>query len=139
MANKPSWITSEEKLDEVCKYLPLKFKNGESVAEVCCDLGIARSTFYENIKKHPKLNEAYELGKLHSEAWWQKLGRAGAAGKVKIQPAVFIANMNNRFNWGENMRLDHQSSDGSMTPKAYSPEQYAEAEGKLNGSLDDLD
>ena len=34
---------------------------------------------------------------------------------------------------------DHLSTDGSMTPKAYSQEQYAEAQSKLKDKLGDLD
>jgi hypothetical protein len=34
---------------------------------------------------------------------------------------------------------DHLSTDGSMTPKAYSQEQYAEAQSELNKKMDDLD
>jgi hypothetical protein len=36
-------------------------------------------------------------------------------------------------------QIDHLSSDGSMSPKAYSQEQYAEAQSKLNKKMDDLD
>ena len=115
------------------------FQQGESVAEVCVQLGIAKSTFYLSIDRYELFAEAYAMGKMYSEAWWQKLGRAGAAGKVKIQPAVFIANMNNRFDWGENMRLEHSSPDGTMSPKGYSQEQYSEAQSKLDESLPGLD
>lgn len=136
---KPPWIKGETHLSDICKRLPDMFKDGESVAEVCVELGIAKSTFYLTIDRYVDFAEAYAMGKMHSEAWWQKLGRAGAMGKIKIQPAVFIANMNNRFNWGENMRLEHSSPDGSMSPKAYSQDQYSEAQSKLSNRLDDLD
>jgi hypothetical protein len=116
MANPKPWITGEDHLKDVCERLPLMFKNGESVAEICADFGIARSTFYLNIEKHEDLKEAYAMGKVYCEAWWQRLGRAGAAGKVDIQPTVFIANMNNRFGWTN--KVDHSSSDSSMSPPA---------------------
>ncbi len=137
MASATPWIGDDDKLKEVCERLPLMFKNGESVAEICAEFGIARSTFYLNIEKHEDLKEAYDMGKVYCEAWWQKLGRAGAAGKVDIQPTVFIANMNNRFGWTN--KVDHQSTDGSMSPKAYTPEQYKAAETSIDSKLDDLD
>lgn len=139
MADPKPWI-NDKNIDEVCESLPSMFKNGESVAEVCVKIGIARSTFYANIEKHQKLKEAYELGKLYSEAWWQKLGRAGAAGQVSIQPTVFIANMNNRFGWGENMRLQHTSPDLSMSPGGFDVKKYKEAQAELSKTdLSDLD
>ena len=36
-------------------------------------------------------------------------------------------------------KKDHQSSDGSMTPKSYSPEQYKAAEDAISSKMDDLD
>lgn len=41
--------------------------------------------------------------------------------------------------YGSKQILDHQSSDNSMSPKAYTPEAYIEAESKLNKQIDDLD
>lgn len=79
--------------------LPGMFVNGEAVVEVCQELGISKQTFYVWLKKYPEFQEAYELGKEASEAWWMKLGRAGAAGKIQIQPATWVFNMKNRFKW----------------------------------------
>jgi hypothetical protein len=115
MAGSPPWIRDDKHLAEICEALPLMFKDGESVAEICVEFGIARSTFYKNLEDYPELAEAYSMGKVYCEAWWQKLGRFGAAGKINIQPTVFIANMNNRFGWSQ--KVDHKSTDGSMTPK----------------------
>ena len=117
MANPKAWIENDEQLKEVCEKLPSMMSNGESAAEVAVAFGIAKSTFYLNLEKYPELKTAYGMAKTNCEAWWQKLGRAGAAGKVKIQPNVFLANMNNRFNWSDKQTVDHSSKDGSMTPK----------------------
>lgn len=140
MADATPWIGDDEKLKEVCKKLPSLMANGESVAEVAVAFGIAKSTFYLNLGKHPELQEAYDRAKTNCEAWWQRLGRAGAAGKVKIQPQVFIANMSNRFDWvNSNQKVDHSSTDGSMATKIYSPEQYATAQDAIKSKLNDLD
>ena len=103
---------------EYADQLPMMFANGESVAEVCLQLGITRRAFYDWVEKYPEFSEAYSEGKLYSESWWNKLGRAGAAGKVDIQPTVWIFNMKNRFGWVDRIeqKTDHTSSDGSMTP-----------------------
>jgi hypothetical protein len=84
---------------ELAEKLPEMFANGEDVAEVATKLGISRQTFYQWVEKFPKFAEAYALGKQYSEAWWSKLGRAGAAGKVDIQATVWIFNMKNKFGW----------------------------------------
>lgn len=41
--------------------------------------------------------------------------------------------------YGAKQQLDHVSSDKSMTPKAYSPEQYKAAEEAISSKMDDLD
>ena len=84
---------------EFAEQLPDMFMEGESVAEVCTELGVSRRAFYDWVKKYPEFKEAYEQGKLYSEAWWTKLGRAGAAGQVPLNATPWIFNMKNRFGW----------------------------------------
>ena len=84
---------------KLCKRLPAMFENGESVAEVCAELGIWKDTFYNWVKEHPEFSDSYKKGLELSEAWWTNLGRAGSAGEAKIQPATWIFNMKNRFKW----------------------------------------
>jgi len=87
-----------------------KFRNGESVAEVCLELGICRDSFYKACERSPAFKQAYEVGKQYSEAWWIKLGRVGAAGKVSIQPATWVFNMKNRFNWKDKLETEHKGA-----------------------------
>ena len=79
--------------------LPQMFSQGESVPEVAAQLGICKDTFYEYCKQYPAFSDAYKLGRDISEAWWTRLGRLGAAGRVNVQPATWIFNMKNRFAW----------------------------------------
>ena len=92
--------------------LPKMFRNGESVAEVCVQLGVSRDSFYYWVNNYPEFKEAYDLGKLHSEAWWSKLGRAGALGERKIQPAVWVFTMKNKFGWRDQPEPDSSESAG---------------------------
>lgn len=103
---------------EFAEELPQMFANGESVAEVCIQLGVTRRAFYDWVEKYPDFADAYQDGKMHAEAWWSKLGRAGAAGKVDIQPTVWIFNMKNKFGWVDRIeqKTDHSSTDGTMSP-----------------------
>ena len=92
--------------------LPMMFANGESVAEVCVELNISRQAFYDWSDKYPDFKEAYNEGKMRSEAWWSKLGRAGAAGKVDINPTTWIFNMKNRFSWKDKVETQITGADG---------------------------
>ena len=65
---------------EFAEKLPDMFANGEDVSEVAIKLGVTRQSFYNWVKQHKEFEEAYNKGKLASEAWWCKLGRAGATG-----------------------------------------------------------
>ncbi len=85
--------------EDICDELPDMFINGESIAEVSAALGITKQCFHNWVKEHKEFGEAYERGRTLSEAWWTKLGRAGAMGKVPIQPTVWQFNMHNRFKW----------------------------------------
>ena len=46
------------------KQLPDMFKNGESVAEVCMELGIPRQTFYYWVNNYDDFEEASQPGKM---------------------------------------------------------------------------
>ena len=96
--------------DAIAEKLPAMFENGESVVEVCVQLGINRDTFYDWCKKHKKFNKAYEQGKLLSQAWWEKLGRAGSLGTQKINPATWIFNMKNRFKWSDRTEVESNNN-----------------------------
>lgn len=85
--------------DELAKTVATEFKNGEDIAEVCVSLGCSLETFYKMKEISPEFSKAVKEGLTLSEAWWLKLGRAGAAGQVKIQPVVWIFTMKNKFNW----------------------------------------
>ena len=92
---------------EIAENLPDLFDQGESVAEVCKELGIAKQTFFTWVKKHPKFAAAYEEGKYRSEAWWMRLGRLGAAGVQEINATAWIFNMKNRFEWRDARKTEH--------------------------------
>ena len=98
--------------DTLPERLPEMFSGGESVAEVCREVGISKVTFYKWMKKHPELAAAYEDGKDISESWWMKLGRAGAAGVNDINATVWIFNMKNRFDWGDRVKSELTGKDG---------------------------
>lgn len=102
---------------EFAEQLPQMFKNGEAVEEVIVKLGIRRSTFYEWAKKYPEFADAYEHGKELSQAWWLKVGRAGAIGQgeIQLQPTVWIFNMKNRLGWKDKSETDITTKGKSIS------------------------
>lgn len=89
-----------------------RFRGGESLAEVCVAIGICKMSFYKACDISPEFKTAYSKGQEYSEAWWTKLGRAGAAGKVNIQPATWVFNMKNRFKWKDRVETEHTGNIG---------------------------
>lgn len=122
---------------EFAKQLPSMFDNGESVVEVCVALGIRKDTFYNWCKKYPKFSDAYKEGLERSEAWWQRLGRAGALGSQKINPTTWIFNMKNRFKWTDRTEVSQTGDvtireDKTEKIKALTDEQLLKLESTLN-------
>lgn len=95
--------------------LPEMFRDGQSVEEVCAELKMSKQTFYQLRDDNPNFSNAYERGLEMSAAWWHRLGRQGAAAQVDIQPATWVFNMKNRFNWKDRNEL---SGPGDTSPFA---------------------
>lgn len=111
--SRPPKITKEW-ADEVAERLPDMYRNGESLAEVCCELDICKESYYKACDISPKFSYSDKRGKQLSEGWWAKLGRAGAAGKVQIQATTWMFNMKNRFNWAD--KIDQSNTHSITTP-----------------------
>lgn len=76
-------------------------------------------TIYSYSKKFPEDCPIAELdeAKRKSCLFWEKIGLAGATGKVDgFNAASWIFNMKNRFKWTDRQEIDHKSKDGSMSP-----------------------
>ena len=67
---------------ELAKQLPAMFDNGETVKEVCVQLGITPETFEEWKSKYPEFNESAEIGELNSECFYEDLLYKAALGEV---------------------------------------------------------
>jgi len=98
-------------IDDHVDQIPDMFSNGESLVEVAVALGMCKDTFHELRKEYPEFSVAVKKGIEKSEAWWSKLGRGGAAGAMKINPATWIFNMKNRFKWTD--RVENTGAEGA--------------------------
>jgi len=99
--------------EEYIHKLPMMFANGESLSEVCAELGISKQTFDGWCEKYPEFEDAFLVGLQAAEAWWQKLGRGSAAGKLKIHLDTYIFVMKNRFKWENKEKLMKNPLDTS--------------------------
>ena len=103
---------------EYCELLIKHMSQGLSFESFAAFVNVNPDTIYEWLKKNKEFKEAYVFAKIKCLFFWEKLGIAGAAGKVKcFNNATWIFNMKNRFLWRDRAELDHVSSDGSMTPE----------------------
>jgi hypothetical protein len=78
-------------------------KQGMSVVEMACAIGVARSTLEtEWTKAHPDFSEAFARAREESQAWWERTGREGMLSK-SIDAAIFSRSMSARFphDWRE--------------------------------------
>lgn len=83
-------------------------KQGASVVEMACDIGVHRETIEENWPAaHPEFSEAFTSAKLESQTWWERKGRENLEKNV-FQSSVWSRSMAARFphDWREKTETD---------------------------------
>jgi hypothetical protein len=97
-------------------------REGCSVIERSCGIGIHSSTYYEWINPesdvyHPDFHEAHLIAEEACQMWWEQHGRTYLVVNGKDSPRldaqVYRLNMMNRFGWGENNR-NHNTNDTTI-------------------------
>jgi hypothetical protein len=89
-------------------------KQGMSVVEMACEIGVSRNTLETNWPaQYPEFLEAFTHARECSQAWWEKAGRIGMAGK-NIDSTIWSRSMAARFpsDWRETKRNEHTGADG---------------------------
>jgi hypothetical protein len=82
-------------------------KQGMSVVEIACELGVHRETIEKNWpENYPDFSEAFARARDESQAWWEKAGREGLT-KDKFNAQVWSRSMSARFpkDWRETKLL----------------------------------
>lgn len=100
---------------EYCERIVELGKQGMSVVEMACEIGVSRATLETNWPAaHPEFLEAFTRAREESQAWWEKAGRVGMAGK-NIDAAIWSRSMAARFpnDWRETKRNEHSGPDGA--------------------------
>lgn len=93
---------------EMCAKVVDLMREGASKTEVCAEIDITFETLSqwtntESTYFKQEFSDAVKTGERLSQAWWERLGREGSAEKAKINPAVWIFNMKNRFGWKDRL------------------------------------
>lgn len=106
---------------EYCEMLNECLAQGLSVASFAAEIDVARSTINLWAEEHPEFMEALSRAKAKAAAAWErraiKLADEGGSSAQSSMIAFGLKNMA-REDWQDGKTVDHQSSDGSMTPKA---------------------
>jgi len=105
------WQESDYK-PEYCDIAIKVLAGGESLAAVCDELDICRSTLYNWRDANPDFARALDCGLQKAQRQWESLGRDGVSGDIKSfggAPWIFI--MKNRFR--EDYKEDKQDNSNS--------------------------
>lgn len=97
---------TEEHLDLIIESM----RGGASITEVAANIGIARKTLYEWVKKFPEFSDTIKRGEALSEAWWMNEGRTNLQNN-KFNSALWYMNMKNRFGWRDKPKDEGDASD----------------------------
>lgn len=76
-------------------------QQGAGRVEWQCALGVHNTAYLTLLEDSQEFRAVIARCKLLYQAWWEKLGRRGAAGQVEINGTVWALNMKNRFKWRE--------------------------------------
>ena len=79
-----------------CKQLKRGLRiEGLSIPEVCQIWGICRTTYNKWVEQYPEFKEAHDHGQRDNAAYWNKLARDVASGKVKGNAGVLCFSLKN--------------------------------------------
>ncbi len=77
-----------------------QMKEGASIEEITCLLGISYPTYDRLCREEPEFSETIKRGKQLSKAWWMKQGRLNLFTDPKsFSYTGWYMNMKNRFGW----------------------------------------
>ena len=92
---------------------------------------VNQDTLYKWVKLFPSFREAKEEGTQCGLFFWEGMGIAGAAGKVKnFNVAAWIFNMKNRFGWRDRQEIKNVGPDGEFSEVVTHDKIMAYIEGK---------
>lgn len=99
---------------EMCNRVIELLASGLTKKAAAGELGVSKQAFYGWLDKHEEFAKAVQIGEAKGQAFWERLGISGVSGELeKFAASAWIFRMK-QYGWTD--KVDHQSSDGSMTP-----------------------
>lgn len=100
---------------DMCAIAAKVLADGESLAGVCAELDITRTTLYEWRDTHSEFREAIERGLQKAQRNWEEIGRDGILGNYeKFNASSWIFTMKNRFRADYAEEKDTKQDDKSV-------------------------
>lgn len=128
--------TYDEELIELGKdYIVNCPDNLPSIVGLCLHIERSKSIVYAWIKEDDK-SQLLDIVTIVNEMQEHILINKSITNEFNSKIAAMMLS---KFGHIERKEIDNKSSDGSMTPKAYSAEQYANASAVIKDKLADLD
>ena len=110
--------TSNKYRKDMCIKAEEVLANGESLAAICAELGITRTTLYDWRERHPEFKEAIERGLQKAQRLWEQIGQDGIKGNYeKFNSAPWIFTMKNRFREDYKEDKEIKSDNASLVEK----------------------
>jgi len=106
-----------------------------TVAGLACEIGVCRDTIHTWVKEEGK-EEFSDIVKGMMSAQERKLVNGGLSGGHNPMISKLLLS---KHGYSDKQEVDLSSKDGSMTPKAFTQEQYQSAQSNLDTELDELD
>lgn len=104
---------------DYCEDVIAFMSQGGCLTEYAAEIGVSRDTVYEWASKHKEFSDALTHAKQVGEAYWLKRLRTDLMGSKDCNAPLVKLYLANRFGMSDKseVKTDHTSSDGSMTPQ----------------------
>lgn len=67
--------------------------------------GASKETIYAWARENKAFLDAKKVGEAYARIWWERMAKAGMAGKIKgFNATVWIFSMKNRFGWRDRVQ-----------------------------------
>jgi transposase len=102
---------------EYCDAVIAHMSEGASLTSFAASIDVSRATINVWMQEYPEFLEAAMTAKSKCASWWEAVGRKNAVeGGGNATLVVFGLKNMAADDWRDKREVDHQSSDGTMSP-----------------------
>lgn len=102
---------------EYCDAVIQHMSEGASLTSFAASINVSRATINVWMEEYPEFLEAAMTAKSKCASWWEAVGRKNAVeGGGNATLVVFGLKNMAADDWRDKREVDHQSSDGTMSP-----------------------